>query len=187
MNEEKLSDFPYDSVEYWRELVYKMYEKEGNCVWENGKRITTIFIYDTYLWFSFRGLNSKKYIRKKYIMDVLKKETKHKCVRYVSESQVTIKFMLAPFSTDLIRVWKSTYLKPDNSDTVCKLVDKFNIEFPPKWTKVDRNKITWFTLVFEGLPKNCKTFDLFEDALEGRAFHFKDIARNETDIYIIPL
>ena len=107
--------------------------------------------------------------------------------KYVIEKQVIVKFMIAPFSADLIRVWKSTYLKPDESDTVCKLVDKFNIEFPPKWTKVDRNKITWFTLVFEGLPKNCKSFDLIEDALEGKTFHFKDIARNETDTYIIPL
>ena len=107
--------------------------------------------------------------------------------KYVIEKQVTVKFMVAPFSADLIRVWKSTYLKPDNSDTACKLLDKFNIEFPPKWTKIDVCEITWFTLVFEGFPKGCKSFDLIEDALEDGGFHFKDIARNETDIYIIPL
>ena len=107
--------------------------------------------------------------------------------RSTSESQVTVKFMIAPFSADLIRIWKSTYIKPNNSDEVYKLIDKFNIAFPPKWTKIDVCKITWFTLVFEGLPKNCKSFDLIEDALEGGGFHFKNIKRNSSDVYTLEI
>jgi hypothetical protein len=107
--------------------------------------------------------------------------------RLKTESQVTVKFMVAPFSADLIRVWKSTYIKPNNSDEVYKLIDKFNIAFFPKWTKIDVCKITWFTLVFEGLPKNCKSFDLIEDALEDGGFHFKNIKRNANDVYILEI
>lgn len=45
----------------------------------------------------------------------------------------------------------------------------------------------WFTLVFSGLPKDCKMFDLIEVIPEEGGFHVKEIRRNESDIYRVKI
>ena len=107
--------------------------------------------------------------------------------RYINEGQVTLKFLLLPFSGDNIRIWKSTYLIPDNSDKICKLIDVYNISLYPEWTKIDMYKINNFTLVFEALPKGCKSFSLLEEGLGEGCFDIKNISRNKTDLYNLPL
>ena len=45
----------------------------------------------------------------------------------------------------------------------------------------------WFTLVFSGLPKDCKSFDLREEIPEEGGFLVKNIKRNGTDVYRVKL
>ena len=76
---------------------------------------------------------------------------------------------------DLIRIWKSTFLKANNSEKVSKMIMNHNISTFSKWTKIDTNKFNNFTLIFEALPKDCISFELLEDALEDGGFLYKNI------------
>lgn len=105
----------------------------------------------------------------------------------VSEGQTIIHFIILPLKADLLRIWKSTFLKPNNTDKVSKMILNHNISTFPKWTKINTNKMNSFTLIFESLPKECTSFDLIEDALEDGSFHFKNIKRNINDVYQIIL
>ena len=42
-----------------------------------------------------------------------------------------------------------------------------------------------FTLIFEGLPKSCIQFDLIEIGLGEGCFEFKNIMRNQSDVYYV--
>ena len=86
-----------------------------------------------------------------------------------------------------MRIWKSTFLKPNNTEKVSKMILNHNISTFPKWTKINTNKMNSFTLIFESLPDECTSFDLIEDALEDGGFHFKNIKRNFNDVYQIIL
>ena len=48
-------------------------------------------------------------------------------------------------------------------------------------------KLNTFTLIFEGLPKDCTSFDLVEDALEEGGFLYENIQRTYNDVYEIIL
>lgn len=105
----------------------------------------------------------------------------------VNEGQTTVHFIVPPLNADLMRIWKSTFLKPNNTDKVSKMILNHNISTFPKWTKINTNKMNSFTLIFESLPKECISFDLIEDALEDGGFHYKNIKRNFKDVYQIIL
>ena len=45
----------------------------------------------------------------------------------------------------------------------------------------------WFTLIFSGLPKDCKLFDFVEEIPQEGGFLVTDIDRNESDVYTIKL
>ena len=102
-----------------------------------------------------------------------------------NEGQTVIHFIVPPLKADLMRIWKSTFLQPNNTQKVSKMIMNHNISTFPKWTKINTNKINTFTLIFERLPKECTSFDLIEDALEDGSFHYKNIKRNFKDIYQI--
>ncbi|NVJ48376.1 MAG: hypothetical protein HWE07_14675 [Cytophagia bacterium] len=86
-----------------------------------------------------------------------------------------------------IRIWPSTYLKPKGSEESAKLLQAFNISFYPEWQRIEFNRYHFFTLVFEGLPKDCTSFDLIEEIPEPGGFFFPNIKRNESDIYQVDL
>lgn len=86
-----------------------------------------------------------------------------------------------------MRIWKSTFLKANNSDRVSKMIGNYNIFTFPNWTKINTNKLNTFTLVFESLPEECSSFDLIEDALEDGGFLYKNIKRTFNDVYEIIL
>jgi hypothetical protein len=44
-----------------------------------------------------------------------------------------------------------------------------------------------FTLVFSGLPKECKSFDLMEKIPEPGGFEIRNIRRNSTDVYHVDI
>lgn len=78
------------------------------------------------------------------------------------------------------RVWPSTFLVEHGTGRRAALITAFNISFAPQWTLNDGKG---FTLVFEGLSKDCSVFDLKEFIPQEGGFEVLGIARNKTDVY----
>jgi hypothetical protein len=102
------------------------------------------------------------------------------------DGQVTVHCsILGSFLSDRIRIWESTYLFPKESGHKSELASVHNITLYPHWTKLQWNERHYFTLVFTGLPRDCKEFDLVEVVSAGIPFQYRNIQRNETDVYRI--
>jgi hypothetical protein len=82
------------------------------------------------------------------------------------------------------RIWPSTFLIERATGKRARLITAFNISFAPEWTL---NDARGFTLIFEGLSKNCKLFDLKEMITEEGGFEVKGILRNSNDVYALNL
>ena len=86
---------------------------------------------------------------------------------------------------DGIRIWPSTYLFDQHSDHVSSLVHIEGISLYPYWTWV-RKGTTRFTLIFKGLPKHCRVFDLLEDCNGAPgSFRIIGIKRTTDDVYYV--
>jgi hypothetical protein len=85
----------------------------------------------------------------------------------------------------LIRIWKTTFLVDTFSDNRAQLVHAENISIAPVWTHIPDGNVYAFLLIFSGLPKSCKLFDLVEEIPEPGGFFIQNISRNETDVYHI--
>lgn len=83
-----------------------------------------------------------------------------------------------------VRIWPTTFLVQDNGEKK-KLVAAYNISKYPNWEWIEADH--QFTLVFEGLDKECKTFDLLEDIPEPGGFEVNSIVRNCTDVYSLKI
>jgi hypothetical protein len=83
-------------------------------------------------------------------------------------------------SAEYYRIWPSTFLVERGTGKRAKILNAFNISFYPDWTENDGKG---FTLIFEGLSKECTFFDLLEIIPEGDAFEIKGIQRNQMDVY----
>lgn len=105
------------------------------------------------------------------------------------EKQVIVHccFPASPLLGNLIRIWNSTVLIDKNSSHQSKLIHAENISIFPNWTVVPFMKDYWFTLIFSGLPKDCKSFDFKEVIPEEGGFFVKSIKRNTSDIYRIKI
>ncbi len=83
----------------------------------------------------------------------------------------------------MIRIWPQTFLVQDTGNR-CKLIRAFNISMMPDWTYFPvKSGFIRFTLVFEGLDKQCRSFELLEDIQEPGAFYSNPIIRNNSDVY----
>ena len=80
------------------------------------------------------------------------------------------------------RIWPTTFLIEHGTGKQAKLITAFNISFAPQWTLNDGKG---FTLIFEGLSKGCKVFDLKEVIPQAGGFEVKGIRRNNSDVYQI--
>ncbi len=88
-----------------------------------------------------------------------------------------------PFES-AIRIWPSTYLYDHHSDHKSEIVHAEKIVYAPDWQIVLPNTTTHFSLIFSGLPRSCSVFDFVEETgSESGAFVFKNIARNQSDVY----
>lgn len=96
------------------------------------------------------------------------------------ERQTIVHCQINGDGSDAYRIWPSTYLVEHGSDRRAKLITAFNISFAPTWTLNDGRG---FTLVFEGLSKDCRSFDLIEFIPQTGGFEVFNIPRNETDVY----
>jgi hypothetical protein len=92
----------------------------------------------------------------------------------------------SPYPT-LARVWPSTYLIEESGRKV-KLIKAFNIAMAPDWTWfISEDGFVCFTLLFEGLTKDCTLFHLIEDIDEAGGFYSGKIERNKSDVYVVEL
>ncbi|SHI56106.1 hypothetical protein [Flavobacterium haoranii] len=82
-----------------------------------------------------------------------------------------------------IRVWPTIYLIPKGTSHKCKLLHHFNIVMYPKWQPIGPSGQHSFTLLFEGLPADCTTFDIVEIIDEEGAFEYRNMPRNVSDVY----
>jgi hypothetical protein len=87
----------------------------------------------------------------------------------------------------LIRIWKTTYLVDHASALRSKLVHAENISIAPLWTRIPDGLKYSFLLIFSGLPKTCRQFNLVEEIDQPGGFYIENISRNETDVYHIDL
>jgi hypothetical protein len=102
--------------------------------------------------------------------------------------QVTIHFLVfTPFPMG-IRIWESTYLYDVGSSHRSSLIYAHNINVYPthgSWIEIGPGSYE-FTLVFEGLPSGCSTFDMIEDCKgESGSLSIKGIQRNKQDVYYV--
>jgi hypothetical protein len=98
------------------------------------------------------------------------------------ESQVVIHLHLNFVGFTTIRIWKSTFLIPNNKGEKVNLVHAENISYYPEWTFCRKGE-TVCTLIFKGLPKECTIFDLAEEIPEPGGFYIPNIQRNKSDVY----
>ena len=105
------------------------------------------------------------------------------------EQQVIVNCEFSPgiFWDPRLRIWPTTYLIPKGGTSKSKLLQAEHITFYPEWTPIERFIVHRFTLIFEGLPKDCNTFDLVEEIPEPGGFEVRDITRLPSDIYTISL
>ena len=96
-------------------------------------------------------------------------------------------FPASPFLGNLIRIWHSTYLFDNQSEHRSKMIHAENSSISPYWTPVPFMKDFWFTLIFSGLPKDCKSFDLKEVIPEEGGFFVESIKRNTSDVYRVKI
>jgi hypothetical protein len=80
-----------------------------------------------------------------------------------------------------VRIWPSTFLVQDDGNRR-KLIKAFNISLMPDWTYHHSGEAR-FTLLFEGLTKDCSSFYLLEDIPEAGGFYSDTMIRNSTDVY----
>ena len=105
------------------------------------------------------------------------------------EKQVIVHccFPASPSADMLVRIWPSTFLIVDSLSHRSSLIHHENISLYPYWTEVPPMKDFWFTLVFSGLPKECKSFDLIEIIPQEGGFNVQNIKRNGTDVYKVKI
>ena len=101
-----------------------------------------------------------------------------------TESQVIvhINFKTGRFG-QRIRIWNNTFLQCKDSKNKRMLLFSDNIAIYPEWSEVAPYSTLNFTLIFENLPKACRSFDLIEDIPEKGGFLFEDIPRNDSNVY----
>ena len=105
------------------------------------------------------------------------------------EQQVIVHCEIDPGSAwdPSLRIWPTTYLIPKGGTSKSKLLQAEHISFYPEWTPIKRLQVHRFTLIFEGLPQDCTTFDLVEEIPEPGGFEVPGITRLPSDIYSIRL
>lgn len=127
---------------------------------------------------------SKPNVKPAIKIDKTTKKQKHDSID--EESQVILHCSYTgSLRFDRIRIWKSTFLFAKDSNHQSKLLHFENIAIFPNWLSVKEGETIIFTLIFSGLPKRCKYFDMIEKIPEPGGFEVKNIPRNRTDVYNI--
>ena len=121
--------------------------------------------------------------KKVYIDPILIEELAEKIEE---EKQVVVHFSLyGSEDGDMARIWKSTYLIDNLTGIKYPLLFAEGISYAPQWTPIPSTKPLEFTLIFKGLPRSCKTFDLLEIIPEDGGFELRNVRRNNADVYYV--
>ncbi len=99
---------------------------------------------------------------------------------------VHVNFLSEDWEYSGIRIWPTTYLIAHDSDHKSKILQVVNINWYPTYMQL-KGPVTPFTLIFEGLPKSCTQFDLVEEIPQAGGFEYRNIKRNQSDVYHIEL
>lgn len=106
----------------------------------------------------------------------------------LEEKQVIVHCQFYAFPGAMIRIWKTTYLLPAGfPGGRSRLIHAENISYAPVWTRFEKWDTHTFTLIFEGLPEGCLSFDLSEETEGPGRFFVPGIIRNDTDVYHLRL
>lgn len=84
------------------------------------------------------------------------------------------------------RIWPTTYLVTETGFK-SKLIYWEGITKAPHWTYAFEKGVFRFTLIFGGLPSDCKVFHLIEEIPEEGGFYVPSIKRNKEDVYSVKL
>jgi hypothetical protein len=108
-------------------------------------------------------------------------------LRY-DEAQVTlhIKFPTADWLAKMVD-WPTTFLLPEDGFQKSRLVALSTIASPSELREFATGINSSFSMVFTGLPEDCKSFYFWQDIYHSNGFYLKHIDRNETDVYQISL
>jgi len=99
--------------------------------------------------------------------------------------QVIIHCLQRSKSDSAIRIWPTTFLYDQSSPHTSDLVHVENISYYPEWKSIGPGD-HYFTLIFKGLPKTCRLFDLYEHCSnQAGAFRVLNIKRNKSDVYYV--
>lgn len=133
---------------------------------------------------------SKTVIKKQPVqsgrVDVLIKPKKKTREETTKEKQVIIHCVFTSSHGDMgIRIWPSTFLIAKDISHRSELVLAENIPLAPEWLNVPSGSCLNFTLIFSGLPDECRVFDLVEEIPQPGGFLVSNIERNGTDVYAI--
>ncbi len=86
-----------------------------------------------------------------------------------------------------IRIWKSTRLE-DTSRGQAALLFPIGISLYPNWSFLERSDgYSYFTLIFESLPKKKLPFLLLEDIPEPGGFYSQKLERKDSEVYYTEL
>ncbi|MGI8597761.1 MAG: hypothetical protein ACR2KB_00770 [Chitinophagaceae bacterium] len=122
-------------------------------------------------------------IKKTQSKPAFKPEISFKAKDLASQEKCTI-LHCTNKSFNRIRIWPNTCLVQKDGSRK-KMLHTFNITNYPQWLPVVEGHC--FTLVFEGLDKDCHLFSLLEDIPEASGWYVSDISRNEQDLYHLEL
>jgi hypothetical protein len=103
------------------------------------------------------------------------------------ERQTTVHCSIKVEAGTGLRIWPTTFLVEAESGNRRKLMHQLNIPLAPQWLVVEKNCTYQFTLIFEGLSRNCILFDLVEEIPEEGGFTVHHIHRNDSDVYKVTL
>ena len=104
------------------------------------------------------------------------------------ENQVIVHcHMQADEYANAARIWPSTFIIDNQSGKRCQLVFADGISMYPTWTYIEEGSTLHFTLIFNGLPKACRSFDLVELIPQAGGFEYRKINRNKSDVYHLDL
>jgi hypothetical protein len=80
-----------------------------------------------------------------------------------------------------VRMWSSIKLRCRTTGTESTFIHAVGLALFPNWTRVEPGGA--YTLLFEALPSDCRSFDLIEDILEPGGLVIENIVRNGKDVY----
>jgi hypothetical protein len=116
---------------------------------------------------------------------VLEEEIEERQTLEEEERQTTVHCKIKLERGSGVRIWKSTFLIEKETGQRRKLMHNINVPLAPDWLVIDKDGWYSFTLLFEGLDKNCSLFDLQEIIPEPGGFEVVNIKRNNTDVYSV--